>query len=580
MARVIIIGEREIVAKTIIDRLRESPIVETCQRVPKLPKRLDGSLSGDYATLFRERAIDTVVYSPLSISGEYKTADLADAEAIFEQFARSGVSRVVVLSNAAIYGASCRNPGLISESRSLGINTKDPIARKWEELETLANRYLGGAAGVRVTILRLVSVPTHGVADYFSRLFRNSLAVTLPGYDPSIQVLSLDDLAAAVRCAIEKSEGGIYNVAPDGVIPLRVALRFCRSHRIPVPRWLQRIARPALSRLKLADPMPQLEYIRYSWTVSNRKIKQELGFIPARSSAEALRDFVTANAGTGKGNEIANREFDEFGMDKDYIARLGRTIFNLLARYYWRIEVDGLDRVPRQGRVVLVGVHRAFMPWDGILIIDLLVKALGRCPRFLMHPGLAKPPFVSDFMTKIGAVIACQENGDFVLERDEILGVFPEGINGAFTLYRDAYRLGRFGRNDFVRMALRNGAPIVPFVTVGSAEILPIFKKLEWRWWKRLTEWPCLPITPTFPLLPVPLPSKWHTQFLAPIHVENQYGPEAAGDPAIVRAISQEVRSKMQGAIEQILSRRKSIFFGSVFNPEASESALGKEEVS
>lgn len=578
MARVVIIGERDSVARTLIDRLHESTMVEMVQRAPQLAHRLSGSLDVAYVSLFQELAVDTVIYSPLSLSGEYKAADLDDAEAVFQQCAGAGIRKVVVLSNAAVYGASCRNPGLISESRSPARSTKDRIARRWVDLETLANRCLGGQTSVKLTILRPVSVPVRGGEDYFSRLFQNRMAVTLPGYNPSIQVLSLDDLAVAVRCAIEKSQGGSYNVAPDGVIPLRVALRLCSSHRIPVPRGLQRIARAALNRLKLAHPIEQLEYIRYSWTVSNRKIKKDLGFNPAHSSAEALLDFATAGAGSGKANEIANHEFDDFGMDKDYIARLGRTIFNLLDRYYWRIEIDGLERVPREGRAVLVGVHRAFMPWDGILIVDLFLKKLGRCPRFLMHPGLAKPPFISDFMTKIGAVIGCQENGDYVLERDQILGVFPEGINGAFTLYRDAYRLGKFGRNDFVRMALRNGAPIVPFVTVGSAEILPIFKKIEWRWWKRHTDWPCLPITPTFPLLPVPLPSKWHTQFLAPIHVEKRYGPEAADDPAIVRAISQEVRDRMQEAIETILSRRKSIFFGSVFNHEGSASVF-KEEV-
>jgi 1-acyl-sn-glycerol-3-phosphate acyltransferase/nucleoside-diphosphate-sugar epimerase len=579
VARIILIGEREGVAEALAGRLRESPAVETCQCVPHLGNRLGRNLNSDYATLFREQAIDTLIYSPLLLAGKYGMADLVDAEAIFQQAARAGIKKVVVLSSAAVYGAQYRNPGLISESRPPSRNAKDQIASRWDELETLAKKSLGGHAKVKLTILRPASVPVRSGKDYFSRLFRNRLAVTLPGYNPSIQVLSLDDLAAAVRCAIEKSEGGTYNVAPDGMVPLRAALRLAHTHRIPIARGLQRLARSVLGRLKLAHPVHQLEYIRYSWTVSNQKIKQELGFTPTRSSAEAVMDFTTAKVGSRKSDEITNREYDEFGMDKDYVARLGRTLFNFLDRYYWRIEVDGLERVPRKGRVVLVGVHRAFMPWDGIMVIDLLLRRLGRCPRFLMHPALIKTPFVSDFMTKIGGVIACQENGDYVLERDEILGVFPDGIKGAFTLYREAYRPGKFVRNDFVKMALRNGAPIVPFVTVGAAESFPILKKIDWRWWKRQTEWPCLPITPTFPLLPVPLPSKWHTQFLAPIHVEDQYGPEAANDPAIVRAISQQVRSKMQEAIEEMLSRRKSIFYGSVFNNQAGGSVF-EEEVS
>jgi len=260
--------------------------------------------------------------------------------------------------------------------------------------------------------------------------------------------------------------------------------------------------------------------------------------------------------------------FDDFGMDKAYIAAYSRTLFRFLHDYYWRIEVKGLGNVPSHGRALLDGIHRGLMPWDGVMALHLLTKTISRYPRFLIHPTLLRFPFLFNFMTKLGGIVACQENADYVLQREEMLGIFPEGINGAFMLYRDAYRLGKFGRNDFVKMALRNRAPIVPFVTVGSAEIFPILKKLDWRWWKRHTEWPCFPLTPTFPFLPVPLPSKWHTQFLATIHVENKYPPEAADDPKIVRAISDEVRAVMEEATNKMLSRRKSIFYGSVFKGE------------
>lgn len=578
MARIVVIGERESVAAALMNRLRESPIVETCLRLPQSANR-PGHRAGDCAKLFQELAIDTVIYSPLSPAGEFEAACLADAEAVLGECNSAGITKVVLLSSAAVYGASCRNPGRITEDRPTSRNVRDPIATQWNKLESLAKRCLNKHTEVKLTILRPVPVPARDGADYFSRLFSKSLALALPGYDPSIQVLSSSDLGAAVRSAVEKSEGGTYNVAPDGVIPLRSALRLSHSRRIPMPRALQRIARVTLNRLNVAHPIDQLEYIRYSWTVSNEKIKQKLGFTPAHTNAEVLAEFNDQGPGSRRSKRIATRAFDEFGMDTEYLARLGRTLFDLLERYYWRIEIDGMERVPRHGRAVLVGFHRAFMPWDGILIIDLLFKALGRCPRFLMHPGLVKPPFVSGFMSKIGAVIACRENADYVLERDGLLGVFPEGVSGAFTLYRDAYRLGNFGRNDFVKMALRNRAPIAPFVIVGSAEILPVLRRIEWRWWRRLTEWPCLPITPTFPLLPVPLPSKWHIQFLAPIHCENQYGPEDADDPVIVRAISQEVKSRMQEAIDEIRSRRKSIFYGSVFDRPRAGSTL-KEEVS
>jgi hypothetical protein len=85
---------------------------------------------------------------------------------------------------------------------------------------------------------------------------------------------------------------------------------------------------------------------------------------------------------------------------------------------------------------------------------------------------------------------------------------------------------------------------------------------------RRVLEWPYLPITPTFPLPGLPLPSKWHTRFLEPIPVHEQHPPEAADDPRIVRQISAEVRARMEAAIREMLERRKSIFFGSVFGKE------------
>jgi 1-acyl-sn-glycerol-3-phosphate acyltransferase len=343
-----------------------------------------------------------------------------------------------------------------------------------------------------------------------------------------------------VARAVERGRPGIYHVAPDGAVPLRAALRRARVPRVPLPLGMQRLARAVTTPLGWADPAVQLDFIRYSSTVSNRKIKDELGFEPRQPDDAA---------------------FDRYGMDKEYIAAFGRTLFRFLHRRWWRIETRGLEHVPRQGRAVLVGVHRGFQPWDGVMILHTIATQVGRHPRFLIHPALIKFPFLANYMTKLGGIVACQENADWVLGNDELLGFYPEGIRGAFSMYRDAYKLKKFGRDEFVKTALRNRAPIVPFVTLGSAEAFPMLGKIEWRWFKKHTDWPFLPIAPPFV---VPLPSKWHTRFLEPMPIHLRHPPEAADDSAVVRAISQEVRSRMEEALQEMLRKRKSIFFGSI----------------
>jgi 1-acyl-sn-glycerol-3-phosphate acyltransferase len=254
-------------------------------------------------------------------------------------------------------------------------------------------------------------------------------------------------------------------------------------------------------------------------------------------------------------------------MDEHFIRVRSRRTLGFLDRCYWRIEISGLENIPRDGRAVLSGVHRGFMPFDGVMMVHVLEKHLGRIPRFLMHPALVKYPVLAPFLTNMGGIIACRENADDVLERDELLGIFPEGIRGAFRLYRQAHTIDRFGRSDFVKIALRNQAPIIPFVILGTAEMFPILAKFEWSWWKRHTEWPFFPITPTFPFLPpVPLPAKWHIRVLPPINLHEIYPAEAAGDPRVVCQIGEGIRDLMQRTLDAMREKRRSIFFGSVFD--------------
>jgi 1-acyl-sn-glycerol-3-phosphate acyltransferase/nucleoside-diphosphate-sugar epimerase len=542
-----------------VNRLSKSPAVEACQLVPH-------GHSG-YVSLFAEQAVNTAVYAPQLQSRHRMIPDLAAAAAVFAECAGAGLAKVVVLSSAALYGATPHNPGLIAESRPPAPRRENPIGYCWAELEALAQAALGRQPGTQLTILRPATVLARGDAGYWHRLFRRQFAITLPLHDPTLQLLSPEDLASAVCSAIERGAGGIFNVAPDGVIPLRTALRLAGVRRVPVLRLGQRLPRALLAPLGLTAPLAQVDYLRYSWTIANRKIKQELGFVPQRSSPEVLLDFLSGEARETPDSLQALLDFDDFGMDPNYIEAWRRRLFAFLHDYYWRIEVKGIAHVPRQGRAILAGTHRGFMPFDGMMLQHLVAQQVGRYVRFLIHPGLTKTPIFNWW--KLGGVNACRENADYVLQRDELLGYFPEGVQGAFQYYRDAHRLRRFGRDAYVKAALRNGAPIVPFVTLGSAEVFPIIAKIRWQWWKRLSMWPCLPIAPPFPLLPLPLPTKWHIQFLEPLHVEQHYPPEAANDAATVRAISREVRARMQDALDAMYQRRTSIFFGSIFDHEA-----------
>ena len=126
-----------------------------------------------------------------------------------------------------------------------------------------------------------------------------------------------------------------------------------------------------------------------------------------------------------------------------------------------------------------------------------------RTARMLVLDMFTTLPFLQPWLRHMGEVRACPENGARLLERDELVGVFPEGVKGVGKLFRDRYRLARFGRGGFVRLALQTGAPIIPVTVVGAEEIHPNLTRMDFIG-KPLG----LPYFPLTPHVPAPRPAR------------------------------------------------------------------------
>ena len=86
-------------------------------------------------------------------------------------------------------------------------------------------------------------------------------------------------------------------------------------------------------------------------------------------------------------------------------------------------------------------------------------------------------------LARAGGVVAHPENAWRLLRDDgDLLLVFPEGTKGTGKLYRDRYRLARFGRGGFVATAMRAGVPVIPIAIVGSEETMPTLARLPGGW--------------------------------------------------------------------------------------------------
>jgi 1-acyl-sn-glycerol-3-phosphate acyltransferase len=259
------------------------------------------------------------------------------------------------------------------------------------------------------------------------------------------------------------------------------------------------------------------------------------------------------------------RQVNDWGRSERVEGFFDRTIVDFFYNYWFRAEVEGIENVPSSGGALLVSNHSGALPPDATMI-GKAIKEEHPHPRPLNitveHFFKGYPGF-SMLIPKIGAVAAHPANVQRLLyDEQQLVLVFPEGRKGTEKLYKDRYKLRRFGRGGFVEAAMRAQAPIVPVCVVGAEESAPIFAQVNVL--QKLTGLIYFPITPSFPWLgPLGmlgyLPAKFKLRFLEPMYFQEDRMWE---DKALVQTVAHEIRARIQENVLDMLKTRKSIWFG------------------
>lgn len=157
----------------------------------------------------------------------------------------------------------------------------------------------------------------------------------------------------------------------------------------------------------------------------------------------------------------------------------------------------GLDNVPVQGPVMLVGNHSLMGALDPPVIWQVLYERLGVRVRSLGDHMHERIPLWRDMTHDMGVVDGTPENCARLIEQGAHIMVFPGGAREVAKRRNEYYRLIWGRRLGFARLAIRYGCPIVPFASVGMedcyrimvdpAELLasPVGKLLLAAGWRR-----------------------------------------------------------------------------------------------
>ncbi len=251
----------------------------------------------------------------------------------------------------------------------------------------------------------------------------------------------------------------------------------------------------------------------------------------------------------------------DMGFDPKFFAQVSPLLEFLWSRYF-RVEISGLQNIPETGPALLVANHSGGIPYDGMLLAYGVHKlhAAHRLPRPLVANFAFRSRLMAPVVARFGGVRASMDNATTLLQNNQLVSVFPEGLRGVGKLYRERYRLTRFGRGGFMRLAASARVPLIPTAIVGAEEIHPLIGKLTApaRW----LGVPYIPVTPTFPFLGplglLPLPTKWRIRIGKPLPPP----PVDLDNSTAVLEAAEAVRTQVDTMIAEMLLERRSVFFG------------------
>jgi 1-acyl-sn-glycerol-3-phosphate acyltransferase len=226
--------------------------------------------------------------------------------------------------------------------------------------------------------------------------------------------------------------------------------------------------------------------------------------------------------------------------DPDYIRDTLPRLW-ILASLYFRAQVRGLENIPEEGPVLMVGNHSGgnLTPDTGVFTLAFSTY-FGVERRFhqLAHNLVLSTPGLG-WLRKYGTVAATPQNAERALDEGSALLVYP---GGDYEVHRPSWESGKVdfdGRRGFIRLAKEKGVPIVPVVSVGGQETALFLSRGEGLAkalrLDRMFRLKVLPISLSLPWVVnvgdmfghIPLPAKITIEVLAPIDVTNMDVDEA-----------------------------------------------------
>ena len=275
---------------------------------------------------------------------------------------------------------------------------------------------------------------------------------------------------------------------------------------------------------------------------------------------------ATRRAGHGdeRIDDPRRSDVDEWGRS-EHMRSITRKLYDPMYRRWFRVEWEGLEKIPTEGGALLIANHAGAIPSDAPAIMHGIETEVGRPVYGLADYFFRTLPVVGTLWSRNGGVPAHPDNAYRILhDQQQLALVFPEGTKATSKTYSDRYRLRRFGRGGFVEIAMRAGVPVIPIAVVGAEESMPILFRVPSL--AKALNLPYFPVTANSLLLG-PLgyvtyfPSKFKLRVLDPVTFDVEPGEERYSRSRVMDE-AERIRATLQDALHDMLRERRSVWFG------------------
>jgi UDP-glucose 4-epimerase len=256
--------------------------------------------------LLRRHGIGTVVHLAAIVTPGAKSnreleyaVDVTGTRHVLEACVAAGVRQVVVTSSGAAYGYHADNPEWLTEDDPVRGNESFAYSHHKRLVEEMLAEYRRNHPALRQVVLRVGTILGETTRNQITALFDKPRLLAIRGSRSPFVFIWDRDVVGAIEHAIRTDACGVYNVAGDGALGIQEIAERLGKRCVTLPAGLLRAVLGVLHPLGLSRYGPeQVDFLRYRPVLDNRRLKQELGYVPMKTSAEVF-DFYCRTHGLG-----------------------------------------------------------------------------------------------------------------------------------------------------------------------------------------------------------------------------------------------------------------------------------------